>query len=46
MSRKLSEILILLVVAVAAALAPIACSSDNDNGSDGPTDAITGSTHG
>jgi hypothetical protein len=45
--RKPSEILVLLVLGVAIALAPFACGgSDDDNGNDGSTDAINSMTPG
>jgi hypothetical protein len=45
MSQKLSHFLILLAVALAVAIVPIACSSDNGGGDSG-SDAVTGMTHG
>jgi hypothetical protein len=45
MSRKLSHFLLLLAVALAIAIVPIACSSDN-NGGDSGSDAVSGMTHG
>jgi hypothetical protein len=43
MSRKLSDLLLLVVLGLAVALVPIACSSDNgSNPADGsPHDAVT-----
>ena len=47
MSRRLSHFLLLLAVALAIAIVPIACSSDNTGNNDsGNNDAITGMTHG
>jgi hypothetical protein len=45
MSRKLSHFLLLVAVALAIAIVPIACSSDNNN-TDGSHDAVSGMTHG
>ena len=45
--RKPSDILVLLVLGLAIALAPLACGgSDDDNGNDGSTDAINSMTPG
>jgi hypothetical protein len=45
MSRKLSNFLLLVAVALAIAIVPIACSSNNSP-TDSGSDAITSSTRG
>jgi hypothetical protein len=45
MSRRFSELALLLVLAVATVLLPIACGSSN-NPTDGPVDNVNNMTHG